>query len=565
MSDRFKRVSTTAKWLGLWSTLVLAAGAFAGERPAAAPLAAEQPNAAYLAPLSLDPDAYYQFVDAATVLLTDFALPGGGTVDLALAPIDVFSPDALIVTGTARGDVPMADPQVLLLSGHIVGQSNSRAFLGISPNAVHGLIRTAKDTYVVSSGPPGEGYQPVIYNLGQTPEGALQVDPFVCHIDELATPYLREAGLGGGGVMRVEPCRIADLAIETDWEFRQIFGNEPDAAAYAATLIGAISEIYVNDMNLHLRISYLRIWNTSSDPWTQGSTVDQLFEFADYWNLNMTGLQRHVAHFLSGRGLGGGVAWGDAACFPDFNYAVSANLAGFFPYPLQSNHVDNWDVMVVAHELGHNFGAPHTHDIGIDNCAGGDCSVTPNGTIMSYCHLCPGGMTNIVLVFHPTMLSAEIYPFLNSGQCSFDNTPPAISSDPADQAVCQGAGVSFSVAASGAGTLSYQWRKDGGAIAGANSATYAIASTTAGDAGSYDCVVSNECNSSTSAAAALTICTGNVADVTGDCLVNLNDLAVVLANFGISGANHSDGDVNGDTVVNLSDLADVLGNFGVGC
>ena len=58
--------------------------------------------------------------------------------------------------------------------------------------------------------------------------------------------------------------------------------------------------------------------------------------------------------------------------------------------------------MVFTHELGHNFGAPHTHDLNppVDNCAGGDCSVTPNGTIMSYCHGCPGGLENIRMEFH---------------------------------------------------------------------------------------------------------------------------------------------------------------------
>jgi hypothetical protein len=59
--------------------------------------------------------------------------------------------------------------------------------------------------------------------------------------------------------------------------------------------------------------------------------------------------------------------------------------------------------MVFSHELGHNLGAYHTHDENppVDDCGNGDCSVTPNGTIMSYCHTCPGGMSNIQLRIHP--------------------------------------------------------------------------------------------------------------------------------------------------------------------
>ena len=51
-------------------------------------------------------------------------------------------------------------------------------------------------------------------------------------------------------------------------------------------------------------------------------------------------------------------------------------------------------------------------------------------------------------------------------------------------------------------------------------------------------------------------------DLDGNGLVDLSDLAGLLANFGASGAT---GDVNGDGVVDLSDLALLLANFGNAC
>lgn len=56
-------------------------------------------------------------------------------------------------------------------------------------------------------------------------------------------------------------------------------------------------------------------------------------------------------------------------------------------------------------------------------------------------------------------------------------------------------------------------------------------------------------------------------DANGDGVVNLTDLAIVLANFGVSGPTitRSDGDLDGDKDVDLSDLAIVLAEFGQSC
>jgi hypothetical protein len=191
-------------------------------------------------------------------------------------------------------------------------------------------------------------------------------------------------------------------------------------------LIGGVSEIYLAQVSTNIEIGFLRLWSDAADPWTSTNTSNQLGQFRSHWESLMDSVDRHAAHMLSGRNLGGGIAYLGGLCSDSFDYAVSANLNGSFPYPLQDNHSQNWDIMVTAHELGHNFGAPHTHSTNppIDNCAGGNCSVTPNGTIMSYCHQCPGGLGNILLVFHQRIKDEYILPFLNSPlNCSLSSEP----------------------------------------------------------------------------------------------------------------------------------------------
>ena len=132
----------------------------------------------------------------------------------------------------------------------------------------------------------------------------------------------------------------------------------------------------------------------------------------------MSGVDRDVAHVLSGRDNlpYGGVAWGSTLCSYDWGYSVSGYLNGSFPYPLEDNNGGNWDLVVMSHELGHNFGSPHTHDLGIDGCAFGDCSLSADGTIMSYCHTCPGGISNIRLGFNE-QIKDTMYSLLEERTC----------------------------------------------------------------------------------------------------------------------------------------------------
>ncbi|HNG34733.1 MAG TPA: putative Ig domain-containing protein, partial [Blastocatellia bacterium] len=85
------------------------------------------------------------------------------------------------------------------------------------------------------------------------------------------------------------------------------------------------------------------------------------------------------------------------------------------------------------------------------------------------------------------------------------NPATVITTHPASQNVSIGGGVTFSVAATGTGTLGYQWRKNGVNIPGATASSYSIASAAPGDAGNYDALVTGTCGSVTSNPATLTV------------------------------------------------------------
>ena len=86
---------------------------------------------------------------------------------------------------------------------------------------------------------------------------------------------------------------------------------------------------------------------------------------------------------------------------------------------------------------------------------------------------------------------------------------PSITTQPANQTVNVGQTATFTVVATGAPPLSYQWQKNQVNIAGATSASYTTPATTSADNGtSFRVIVTNPVTSVTSNAATLTVNTG---------------------------------------------------------
>lgn len=94
------------------------------------------------------------------------------------------------------------------------------------------------------------------------------------------------------------------------------------------------------------------------------------------------------------------------------------------------------------------------------------------------------------------------------GILTVDSAPciaPSIDGHPGGLIRCPGTSATFTVSATGTGPLAYQWRKNTVNIGGATGPSFTITGVAPGDAGSYDCVVTNVCGSNTSSVATLTV------------------------------------------------------------
>jgi hypothetical protein len=112
-----------------------------------------------------------------------------------------------------------------------------------------------------------------------------------------------------------------------------------------------------------------------------------------------------------------------------------------------------------------------------------------------------------------------------SAQTPPPSSAPAITIQPSDQRVSAGQAATFTVTATGAAPLTYQWQRNASPIAGATAPTYTTAVTTLGDTGSsFAVVVTDAGGSTTSRAAMLSVTSGPVPAGT-DVLTYKNDLS----------------------------------------
>ncbi len=145
----------------------------------------------------------------------------------------------------------------------------------------------------------------------------------------------------------------------------------------------------------------------------------------------------------------------------------------------------------------------------------------------------PSGLTNVVAVaagaFHTVALKSDgtvvawgstasgklnVPPSLprvfgvaatGQGSLALVGSPINVTTPPVAQTAIAGATTSLSVAATGAGALSYQWARNGTPIAGATSATLTLSNVQPASAGTYTVVLTSSTASVTSTAVTLTV------------------------------------------------------------
>lgn len=397
--------------------------------------------------MTVDADAITAFRTANGGTL-DVPAADGGTFSLTLEPSTLLAPGATL-TYTDDAGAHALPTDISIYKGTVAGEAGSWAVISLSPRGAMGTVYSHGTHYQLMPAEKAAAGALPLHALAADEDLRSEGSSFKCGVDgDNELSYTNPSLVTGGrlktnaelGAMsaalpssaapitpdatQLNATRVVfDIALDCDYEiYANKFSSDLTAATnYVLTVLATSSLIYERDLEYTLHISYLNLWTTSSDPYNQATTSLELPEFQNYWNANRTGISRSLVHMISGRALGGGIAYIGVACNSTSGYGLSA-IDAAYSYP---NNTSTWDVEVISHEMGHNFGSYHTHScqwasLGLvpakttlDSCQAseGGCATYANhvppdkGTIMSYCHLLQSVASGIRLDFHPVCIT----------------------------------------------------------------------------------------------------------------------------------------------------------------
>lgn len=301
-----------------------------------------------------------------------------------------------------QGAVPSTRPDIQPLAGTVDGQPGSWVRITHTPAGWRGMLFDGQELYAIEPvGDVGEALvqphshsatAPVMYRLADTlmtlgsgfcatvdtdgspadsgsstaATATSAADPESRSSKRLSAARMFEAiATDLNGTATQYPTARLLTGVVADYEFSQAFAD-PQGAVIARMNI--VDGIFSSQVGVKITLAPVTVITTPNEPFTSTVPNELLSQLRSYRSSNASQSGLGVTQLMTGRNLDGdivGISYQGTLC----NGATSAGLA-------EGWHSTTMSALIAAHELGHNFNAPHD---GVP----GACASTPQTYLMS--------------------------------------------------------------------------------------------------------------------------------------------------------------------------------------
>jgi uncharacterized repeat protein (TIGR01451 family) len=337
-------------------------------------------------------DGRFRVLHAEPVLIEGLtARPSRASFDAYGRRFDlVLESNARLLAGVdPAGRAAMSSMQVL--RGTVQGVPGSWVRLTVDGDRQSGMVWDGRDLYVIEPAddvapravnPLGvSGRKPVVYRLSDTQADFGAGACTILRTDDV--PLAQVSGLDEYRVLVDELAQAAEatgltgrlrVSALADYEYFQFAGSAESARNRIVEIFNNVDGIFSAQVGVQLELAgEVTVFRDPADPFSSSVGKALLTQLAGYRESQAALRSTGVTHLVTGRDLDGstvGIAYIGSLCQARFSVSVSQGVA-----TLAS--------LVTAHEIGHNFGAPHDGEAADPNEPVNPCASTPRTFLMS--------------------------------------------------------------------------------------------------------------------------------------------------------------------------------------
>lgn len=265
-----------------------------------------------------------------------------------------LEPNSRLLSVASREALPDG---IDIYHGQLTGNSNSWARIVVFEGMPRGLIWDGNEMFAVEA--PGDSQlqisAPVVYRLADaviapgsmscgaaslSGSGAVAYSKLMVELDATVAQ-------AAGAISEITMGAIGDF------EFTSARGGDVNAAAAITTRLNNVDGIFSEQLGVQIRVPTIETFsNPLADPFTDESLAEDLLdELSAYREATPVQNTHGLTHLYTGRDLDTttvGIAWNGTLCSDYYGAGLSEGNSGA-----------TFDSLIAAHEIGHNFGAPH--------------------------------------------------------------------------------------------------------------------------------------------------------------------------------------------------------------